>query len=144
MSLIKPESVSESPLVEGFSFPDGQTSVVRETMSPKDRVRKHRANLEAQHRRRLEVWISTPLIEKMSQIARSNHEPLWSAVEKALEAHVEEHRELVAESRRLNDECTRLRGQPDSPEWRRHAAEYKRDCVVFKERLARFQQPHRS
>lgn len=117
---------------------------VREAMSPKDSVRKHRAKLHEQQRRRLEVWISTPLIEKVSQIARSNHEPLWSTVEKALEAHVEEHRKLVAESRRLNDECTRLRGQPYSPEWRRHAAEYKRDCVVFKERLAAFQQPLRS
>src|SRR5262245_40837748 len=99
--------------------------------------------LELQQRRRLEVWISTPLIEKVCQIARFNHEPLWSTVQKALQAHVEEHRELAAESQRLIDESARLREQPDSPERRRQVDEYNRKLAVYKERLAKFQQPHR-
>ena len=139
MSLIKPELVSESPLPKGFSSPNGQTSAVRETMSPKERVRMYRAKLHEQQRRRLEVCISTPLIQKMSQIARANHEPLWSAVEKALEAYVEEYHELEAERRRLIDESTRLRGQPDSPERRCQVQEYSRKLAVYKERLGRFQ-----
>jgi len=142
MSRINPELVSESPLVEGFSFPDGQTSVVRETMSPKDRIRKHRTKLHEQDRRRLEVCINGPLIERVSQIAKANHEPLWSAVQKALEAYVEEYRELEAERRRLIDESTRLRGQPDSPERRCQAEEYNRKLAGYKERLARFLPHH--
>ena len=142
MSLLNPEPVSESPLAEGFSFPDGQTTDVRETMSPKDRVRKYRAKLHEQQRRRLEVCISGPLIERVSQIARSNHEPLWFTVAKALEAYVDEFCELEAERRRLIDESTRLRGQPDSPERRCQTEEYNRKLAVYKERLARFLPRH--
>src|SRR5215472_1245160 len=108
MSLIKPESVSESPLAEEFSFPDGQTSDVREAMSPKDRVRKYRDKLLTEQRRRLEVWISTSLIERVSRIAGGHDVPLWAAIQKALEVYVEEFRELAAESRRFREECTRL------------------------------------
>src|SRR5215469_227659 len=143
MSHINPELVSASPLAEGFSSPNGQTSAVREAMSPRERVRQHRTKLHEEQRRRLEVWISTPLIEKVSQIARANHEPLWSAVQKALEAHVELHRELAAESRRLIEESTYLREQLDSPERRRQVNEYNRKLGDFRERLAKFQQPHR-
>src|SRR5215472_8672040 len=138
MSDINPEPVSESPLAEGFIFPDWQTSAVRETMSPKERVRKYRTKLYEQQRRRLEVCINGSLIERVSQIARANHEPQWSAVQKALEAYVEEYRELAAESWRLKDEPTRLREQPDSPERRSQVEEYNRKLAVYKERLARF------
>jgi len=68
-------------------------------MSPKDRVRKYRAELHEQQRRRLEVCISTPLIEQMSRIARGYRVPLWAAIQKALEVYVEDYRELAAESR---------------------------------------------
>lgn len=144
MSLIKPESVSESPLAEGFSFPDGQTSDVREAMSPKDRVRKYRDKLLTEQRRRLEVWISTSLIERVSRIARGHDVPLWAAIQKALEVYVEEFRELAAESRCFREECTRLRGQADSPEWRRQAEEYNRKRALFNERLAKLLPPDRA
>ena len=65
--------------------------------------------------------------------------PLWAAVQKALEVYVEDYRELEAERRRLIDESTCLRGQPDSPERRRQVAEYNRKLGDFRERLARFQ-----
>jgi len=116
---------------------------VRALVSGKERVRKHRTKLHEQERRRLEVWINASLIEKVRQIARTNDEPLWSAVEKALEAHVEEYCELAAQSRRLIYECTRLRGQPDSLAWRRQVEEYNRKLGDFRERLSKFQQPHR-
>src|SRR5262249_41397132 len=133
MSHINPEPVSESPLPKGFSSPNGQTGDVSETMSPKERVRKYRAKLHEQRRRRLEVCISSPLIERLSQIARANHEPQWSAVQKALEAYVEEYHELETERRRLIDESTRLRGQPNSPERRCQVQEYNRKLAGYRE-----------
>ena len=142
-NLPKPDTLIECRMADGRSVSGEQTSNVRASLSPKDRVRKHRAKLQNQERRRFEVCINASLIEQVAQIARYNHEPLWSAVEKALEAHVKEYRELAAESRRLKGECTRLRGQPDSREWRRQVAEHNRKLVVFTERLVSFQKSHR-
>ena len=95
-----------SRLAERGSFAGEQTSDVTAPVSPKDRVRKHRTKLHEQERRRLEVCINASLIAKVRQIARSNRESLWTVIEKALEAHVEEHRKLETERRRLIDEST--------------------------------------
>jgi len=135
----KRDTLIESRLAEGSSLSGEQTKDLRAPMSPKDRVRQHRAQLHEQRRRRLEVCISTPLIEQMSRIARGYRVPLWAAIQKALEVYVEDYRELAAESRRLNDEGTRLRGQADSPEWRRQAEEYNRKLAGYRGRCARFQ-----
>jgi hypothetical protein len=140
--LTKPEPVSESRLAERGGFPGEQTSDGRKGITPQDRVRKHRAKLQGQQRRRLEVWISTPLIETMSRIATGHQVPLWAAVQKALEVYVQEYRELAAESRRLIEECTRLQKQADSPERRRQIEEYNRKLADWRERFARFQQPN--
>ena len=127
--------------VSGYDLPDERTSDKPAAMRPKDRVRKYRSKLHEQQRRRLEACIDTSLIEETGQIARSNHEPLWSTLAKALEAYVDEYRALEAERPRLTDESTRLRGQPDSPEWRRQVEEYNRELAVYRKRLARFRQP---
>jgi len=136
--LTKPEPVTESRLAQGGCFPGEQTSDVREAMSPKDRVRKHRTKLHEQQRRRLEAWISTSLIETMSRIARGQHVPLWATVQKALEVYAEEYRELAAEGRRLNEEHALLVGEAASPAWRCQVDEYNRKQGAYTERLARF------
>jgi hypothetical protein len=103
------------------------------------RVQKHREKLIEQHRQRLEVCIDCALIDKMYRIARFKHEPMWSAVQAALEDYVEECDKLIAEQRRLNDERTRILGQADSLGCRRQIEEYNRQLVTFHERLTTFQ-----
>jgi hypothetical protein len=53
-----------------------------------DRVRKHRAKLHGQHRRRLEVCIGVTVIENIRRIARYKRQPPWAVIQQALEAYV--------------------------------------------------------
>lgn len=124
--------------VSGYDLPNERRSDNRAAMSPKDRVRKHRAKLHTQQRRRLEVSISMPLIEKISRIAGDYGVPLWSVVQKALEVSVVDYRELAAKGRLLDEERARLLRRAYSAEWQRQADDYNRKLAVFKERFARF------
>lgn len=118
----------------------------------KDRVRDHRNKLKQQDCRRLEVWQAGALIEKVRQIAQRKKESMASAVQEALEAYVaahafadspeDEYHDLMAESRWLTEEHTRLSGQDKSHEWRREVDEYDRRRAAFNHRAARFQQSH--
>ena len=109
-------------------------------MSVNDRVRKHRAKIHGQDRRRLEVWIHLPLIKHLRELAKFKNEPLWSAVEDALEAHLEEYRALMVEDRRLDTEHDRLVKQLHNPACKQQIEAHNRQCAAFRERLARFRQ----
>ncbi len=64
--------------VSGHGLP-GESN--RAPLSPKDRTRKHRANLEAQDRCRVEVAIDRPLVETVREIT---HKPMWGSIQKPL------------------------------------------------------------
>ena len=117
--------------VSGYDLSDERTSDKPAAMRPKDRVRKHRAKLHAQQRRRLEVCVDVSLIEMMTRIATSYQVPLSSAVQKALEVYGEECGDLAAEERRLDEERAQVR-------WRDQAEAYNRKLAAFNKRLARF------
>jgi hypothetical protein len=57
----------------------------------KDRVQRHRASLEANQRRRLDVCISSPLIDKVRTIAQWREKSISSTVQHALECYVVEY-----------------------------------------------------
>ncbi len=59
--------------------------------SNKTRVQKHRAKLQRQGCRRLEVWIGRTVIENLRAVATRKNVPMWSAVQEALEAYVTGH-----------------------------------------------------
>jgi hypothetical protein len=110
-------------------------------MSVNARVQKHREKLRAQHRCRVEVCIGSGLLEKVRQIATFQNEPMWSAVQDALEAYVEEYHTLIAEQRRLNEERTRILEQEGSPGFRSQVEAYNRHFAAFTERFVRSQRP---
>ena len=62
-----------------------------------------RQKLAEQHCQRLEVQMDCGVIDKMSGIARFKKEPMWSAVQAALEAYVEEYDKLTVEGWRLQE-----------------------------------------
>ncbi len=61
------------------------------TTPTKVRVRKHRAKLQRQGCGRLEVWITTPIIEKVRQIAKRENVSMWQVVQHALRTYVTGH-----------------------------------------------------
>ena len=103
------------------------------------RVQKHREKLAEQHRQRLEVQMDCGVIDKMSGIARFKKEPMWSAVQAALEAYVEEYDKLTAEGWRLQEEHTRIMGLADSSERRQQIEAYRRHIASYNERLTNFE-----
>jgi hypothetical protein len=121
-------------------------------MMVKDRVREYRNKLKQQDCRRLDVWQRIVLIEKVRQIAQGKEESMASAVQDALEAYVaahasadapeDEYHALMAESRWLTEEHTRLSGVGDSHDSQREVEEYVRRLAAFNQRAARFQQSH--
>jgi len=108
-------------------------------MNVKDRVRKHRAHLKEQCCGRLDVSISAALIEQLREMARLKGVPVCSAVQEALEAHLVEYRQLLAEGQRLNEERARVLKLAGNSEYQSQALEYNRQHAAHNERLSRFQ-----
>lgn len=65
-------------------------------MTAKARVQKHRAKLKVEHCGRLEVWVSTDLIEALRTIAKQQNRYLWAVVKDALMAHVTRHAATIS------------------------------------------------
>jgi hypothetical protein len=107
-------------------------------MHVNDPVREHRAQLQEQRRVRLEVWVGQTLIDQVRQMARLKSVPVWSAVEDALEAHLEEYRQLLADGRCLSDERARILMLMGIAEYQPQITEYNRQLAVYNERLATF------
>jgi hypothetical protein len=108
-------------------------------MDVKDRVRKHRAQLQKQRRVRLEVCVAQTLIDQVREMARLKRVPVWSTVEDALEVYLEEYRQLLADGRRLSDERARVLELGGILEYQPEITEYNRQLAVYNERLAQFQ-----
>ena len=135
-SEVKTESVAaRENTVSGHDSPSGSESHERAPASPKDRTRKHRAKIQDQNRCRLEVCIDRTLSERVCKITR---QPMWVVVQRALEAHVEEHSAIVAEGQRLEDERACLLRQADAPAKRHLVDEFNRKLDAFNARVQKF------
>lgn len=108
-------------------------------MKVKDRVRKHRAHLKEQGCSRLEVSIDITLINQLRGMARFKSVPVWSVVNDALEAHLAEFRQLLADGQRLSEEHARVLKLVGISAYQPQITEYNRQLAAYNERLDRFQ-----
>ena len=108
-------------------------------MKVNDRVRKHRAHLKEQGCSRLEVAIDVTLIRQLREMARFKRVPVRSAVQDALETHLAEFRQLLADGQRLNEERVRVLKLVGISAYQPQITEYNRQLAAYNERLDRFQ-----
>jgi hypothetical protein len=59
-----------------------------ESMTARERVRKHRAKLRAEQCSRLEVWIGTWIVEGIRQLAKKKGRETWLEVQDVLEQYL--------------------------------------------------------